>query len=532
MELSNIQDLYTSHETLITSAVNLLNSNQPQPTTKCKRNLLPFLGTSLSWLTGTATTKDIHSIRTRINQIIATQSSQCDTPVHIVSILNVTRYATQVNRHSINSLMDAVHSAAQDIDNLFNVTSSLASSINFNQITLHIRSVFANLRDTMQYPCTISTHTMDYIDAATSGQLSPHILPTVDLQQMLHHITATLPPALHLPISPMDTLHFYRYLGAHVLIENKQFLLLIDIPIQDRAQQITIHQILTLDIPHGNYSAHYDINTQYFGVTTDATMGLELSPLQFELCKQANGQFCQISTPFQLLANPPTCIATLYAKSKANIESTCSLQLLKALTTPLLTQLTPDVWILATPISAPTATISLICPERPMETIPIQRPLHILKLPTACSGTLPNFYLPPRYETPTLNVNISLNWANIHAINITALHFAFGNIWEETTVIWTSNILLPYHPYRYTKYMNSLLNNSQCLMPFNMKSSEDSGTLWSLFSHPGIYISALGSVLPVGIVFSVAITFGADLPHQRTDLYNQVRCNMQLWMIM
>ena len=223
----------------------------------------------------------------------------------------------------------------------------------------------------MQYLCTISTHTMDYIDAATSSKLSPHILPVADLQQMLKHIAATLPLTLHLPILPMDTLHFYRYLHAHVLIENKQFLLLIDIPIQDRAQQITIHQVLALDIPHGNYSARYDINTQYFGVTTDATMGLELSHSQFEICKQANGQFCHISTPFQPLANPPTCIAVLYAKSKANIESKCSLQLHKASTTPLPTQITPDVWILATPISAPTATISLICPKKPMETIPI-----------------------------------------------------------------------------------------------------------------------------------------------------------------
>ena len=215
------------------SAVNLLNSNQPQPTTRCKRSLLPFLGTALSWLTDTATTKDIRSIRTRINQIIATQSSQCDTLVHIVSILNVTRYAAQVNRHSINSLMDAVHSAAQDIDNLFNVTSSLASSINFNQITLHVRSVFANLRDTMQYLCTISTHTMDYIDAATSGQLSPHVLPTVDLQQMLHHIAATLPPTVKstlkipprhngvVPIKisgpsiPTDTAHFIADASTH-----------------------------------------------------------------------------------------------------------------------------------------------------------------------------------------------------------------------------------------------------------------------------------------------------------------------------
>ena len=281
----------------------------------------------------TATTKDIRSIRTRINQLIATQSSQCDTLVHIVSILNVTHYATQVNQHSINSLIDAVHTAAQDINNLYNVTTSLASSITFNQMILHIRSVFANLRDTMQYLCTISTHTMDYIDAASSGILSPHVLPVADLCEMLQHIADTLPPTLHLPISPVDTLHFYRYLHTHVLIKNKQFLLLIDIPIQDRAHQITIHQVFTLDIQHGNYSARYDINTQYFGVTKDATMGVELSHTQFEVCKQANGQFCKISTPFQPLANPPTCIAALNAKSTANIESKCSLQLHKASTT-------------------------------------------------------------------------------------------------------------------------------------------------------------------------------------------------------
>ena len=145
LELSNIQDIYKSNEISITSAINLLNSKQPQTTTRHKRSLLPFLGTALSWLTGTATTKDICSIRTRINQLIATQSSQHDTLVHIVSILNVTRYATQVNRHSINSLIDAVHTAAQDIDNLYNMTTSLASSITFIQMILHIRSVFANL---------------------------------------------------------------------------------------------------------------------------------------------------------------------------------------------------------------------------------------------------------------------------------------------------------------------------------------------------------------------------------------------------
>ena len=139
LELSNIQDIYKSSETTITSAIQLLNSNPLQTQAQCRRSLLPFLGDMLSWLTGTATTKDIHSIKTRINQLIATQTSQCNTLVNVVSILNVTRYATQVNRHSINSLIDAVCTTSQDINNLYNLTTSLAASINFNQMILHLR---------------------------------------------------------------------------------------------------------------------------------------------------------------------------------------------------------------------------------------------------------------------------------------------------------------------------------------------------------------------------------------------------------
>ena len=180
LELSNIQDIYKSGECTITSAIQLLNSNQLQTHTQC-RSLLPFLGDPLSWLTGTATTKDIHSIITWIHQLIATQTSQCNTLVHIVSILNITRYATQVNRHKINNLIYAVHTTSQDINNFYNLTTSLAASINFNLMILHIRSVFANLWDSLHYLRMVSTHTMEYIDAATSGTLSPHVLPATDL---------------------------------------------------------------------------------------------------------------------------------------------------------------------------------------------------------------------------------------------------------------------------------------------------------------------------------------------------------------
>ena len=92
-------------------------------------------------------------------------------------------------------------------------------------------------------------------------------------------------------------------------------------PIQDRSQQITIYEVFTLNIPHGNFSAHYDINTKYLGITKDETMVVKLSPTQFQVCQTAHGQFCSILTPFQPLANPPSCISALYAKNLPGITS-------------------------------------------------------------------------------------------------------------------------------------------------------------------------------------------------------------------
>ena len=226
VELTTIKDMYNSCKPTIISAINPWNIDPSfvghiHSNTHHRRNLLPFLGDALRWLTGTATTTDVNSIKEHVNQLTETQSTQQETLVHIVSILNVTRYAIQVNRHSINVLMDKVYETSQDVNNLYNLTTSLATSLSYHQIILYIRSVLANLWDSLSYIKTVSAHTMDYIDAATTGTLSLHILPIMDLKKMISHIEETLPSTLHLSVSSEDTLHFYCYLHTHVLITNK-----------------------------------------------------------------------------------------------------------------------------------------------------------------------------------------------------------------------------------------------------------------------------------------------------------------------
>ena len=82
--------------------------------------------------------------------------------------------------------MDAVDKMVCDVNNLYNTTTFLYTSLSYHQLVLHIRSVLANLWDSLSYIRTVSMHTMDYINKAATRTLSPHILPIADLKQMLY----------------------------------------------------------------------------------------------------------------------------------------------------------------------------------------------------------------------------------------------------------------------------------------------------------------------------------------------------------
>ena len=98
-----------------------------------------------------------------------------------------------------------------------------------------------------------------------------------------------------------------------------------------------------------------------------------------------------------------------------------------------------------------------------------------------------------------LDVNVSLNMANLQMINISAQHFCiWQHLGNKKSVMQLQHLAtipsIPVH-----KVYQHLLNSNMQILPFNTDSSEDTESLWSVFTHPGIYLSALGSIIPVGI---------------------------------
>ena len=111
--------------------------------------------------------------------------------VHI--ILNLTRYKTQVNRQRINIILKELTKSNEDIRALFNITNQLATQVQVQNIILHLRAILANLRDCLHFMKQLANHVLEYIDTATTGTLTPHLIPVPDLQQMLYRIESELP---------------------------------------------------------------------------------------------------------------------------------------------------------------------------------------------------------------------------------------------------------------------------------------------------------------------------------------------------
>ena len=120
----------------------------------------------------------------------------------------------------------------------------------------------------------------------------------------------------------------------------------------------------------------------------------------------------------------------------------------------------------------------------------------------AYSATSSNFYLQPRNETLNLDVSVSIHMANLHMINISAQDFHIwqhlgSNISEAQLQHLTTIPSIPVH-----KICQHMLNITPPIMSFDMdeESTEYTKSIWTLFLHTGMYVTAIGLLIPAELV--------------------------------
>ena len=69
--------------------------------------------------------RDTWEIKQYVNQLIEAQIKQQEALVHVISILNITRYSVQVNRWKLTEIIDTLQRWNEDLNKLFIITEVL-----------------------------------------------------------------------------------------------------------------------------------------------------------------------------------------------------------------------------------------------------------------------------------------------------------------------------------------------------------------------------------------------------------------------
>ena len=111
--------------------------------------------------------------------------------------------------------------------------------------------------------------------------------------------------------------------------------------------------------------------------------------------------------------------------------------------------------------------------------------------------------------------------ANLHIRNISALNFSVWQHLEDDRNKTQLQHLTTIPSIPVNKIYQHIINDTEHIIPFNTadESTEYTDLIWTLFVHTGIYVTAMGLLIPAGLYlyqqgweYFVVISFGVDLP--------------------
>ena len=247
-ELTNLDGFYTSYKPLILAATQLLKKEPSFDgvlvSNKCMRRSL-----YLSWeMLSAGLQKQLHLRMSAVlrrestNWLYTAQPTGNFSPCHLHSKCPQVCHSGEQATHQHSN-----DCSRKDTTGCYNTLQFHTFTVQQPELPTDCTSCLLHSSKCQRFPILYerSCHTYNGLCWCSHNwnTLSPHALPVKDLRKMLLHIKETLPLTMHLPISSEDALHFYRDLCTHILVAYEQFLLLIDVPIQDCTQQLKIYEV-------------------------------------------------------------------------------------------------------------------------------------------------------------------------------------------------------------------------------------------------------------------------------------------------
>ena len=176
------------------------------------------------------------------------------------------------------------------------------------------------------------------IDTLSSGRLTPGVISSKELRDILLDISNNLPKDLNLLINPSTQLwDYYRTITCTTtMIENK-IMIILHIPLANQVDRLEIFEVINLPLPNldskvvydsfkpKRMTAMYDIESEIIAIDKARTKYSLLTKDQSKQCISNKFDVCKSITPLYPTNVNKFCVIALFLSNREKIRSHCNI---------------------------------------------------------------------------------------------------------------------------------------------------------------------------------------------------------------
>ena len=444
------QKLQVLHFKLLTSKTifnSLMESHESTPSIskRTKRALLPFLGSGLKSLIGTATESDVKFINNKVKLLTDNQKSVLHVLDEHLSLINSTYRKTAYNSEQIRNLHNTIIAFHNKINSALISYNQTQLAINKLNLIQQFSRAFTYLSEYVDYSYESITLFVTEVEIALGEILPQSFISVPRLRRTLINVKRMLPSSVQLPFDLQnDILKYYREFPLRVSIVNKQLNILMRIPVITKLPD-TLYHVINVPIPGIKmYSADIiHISYDFLIVNHDNSTYINLNTASMSHCFGQTIRFCNIDRPAYHFNKAPSCESSLYRGDGLNVAKLCSRQNI-SMNTPVAVKIKTNNWVVSSPFAWVAHTV---CLQKTTQSnlLNFNKGIFYYVLPESCSFYGKYFNLPTSFHHAlSISVRGNVFQSEIHMANFSVLNLSLisplAEIKSQPQLVDTSNL--------------------------------------------------------------------------------------------
>ena len=366
-----------------------------KPGTVSKRAILPFVGTLLSTLFGTATTGELSKLKQGLSSLASSETQLRSVVRESLLLINKTHEAVRENRDVIIQLRNATENFHTEIATVYRKLSNIDTEVSYVEMVTKIHDAFHVVSYALKETRRSLTELTWQISDAIHGKLSMLLVKPSELLKLLIKIQGNLEggASLPFPLTYSEVYKYYQYLQPLMLPDGERFHVVIVLPLVHSHSKFRMYTVISIPTPNEDLgvSLSYKLEADHVLISENATYYSLIQSTDINQCKSL--QQCRFNAPWFKVDGYPSCVMAHYLERQDDIDKYCTLEASRLGGLPVLYKLYDSYWVVVT---LKDFSLHITCKKGSPRLIKQQvvSGMHMIVLNPHCSTDSKYFHIP------------------------------------------------------------------------------------------------------------------------------------------